>query len=66
MHISRFFEQKEHHVVRREMKMPANKIAGKDNEMTISRQRPPETERYLLQVDRQTKGSYKTAEAPNR
>jgi hypothetical protein len=54
---------KEYHVADREMKKPA-KIISKDVEeenvrMPSQRQRP-ESGRYLLQVDRQTKSSFKT------
>jgi hypothetical protein len=48
----------------REFRMPTKKIA--DTEQTREErphQRQPETERYLLQVDRQTKRSFKTPEA---
>ncbi len=44
------------------------KMAGKDNsdkkaEELFSQRKRPESGRYLLQVDKQTKGSYKTPEA---
>jgi hypothetical protein len=49
----------------RQMKMPARNASEKDQaaDETFSQQKRPERGRYLLQVDRQTKGSYTTAEA---
>ena len=49
----------------RQMKMPAKKVSEGDQaaEDAFSQQKRPERGRYLLQVDRQTKGSYTTAEA---
>jgi hypothetical protein len=44
----------------RRMKMP-DKIATEPEEKFSQRKRP-EAERFVLQVDRQTKGSYPTAE----
>jgi formylglycine-generating enzyme required for sulfatase activity len=49
----------------RQMKMPvkddAEKSRGADD--AFSQRKRPELGRYLLQVDRQTKGSYTTSEA---
>jgi hypothetical protein len=49
----------------RQMKMPAKNDSEKDNaaDDVFSQQKRPERGRYLLQVDRQTKGSYTTVEA---
>ena len=47
----------------RQIKMPAKDDADKEHEEVFSQRKRPETGRYLLQVDRQTKGSYKTLEA---
>jgi hypothetical protein len=43
--------------------MPVKKDAEKDAEDVPSQRKQPEIGRYLLEVDRQTKGSYKTSEA---
>ena len=43
--------------------MPLKKDAEKDAEDVSSQRKQPEIGRYLLEVDRQTKGSYKTSEA---
>jgi predicted alternative tryptophan synthase beta-subunit len=48
----------------RQMKMPVkNDHAEQEVEVIPSQSKQPERGRYLLQVDRQTKGSYATAEA---
>jgi hypothetical protein len=47
----------------RQIKMPVKDESEKDIEETPSQRKRPESGRYLLQVDRQTKGSYPTAEA---
>jgi formylglycine-generating enzyme required for sulfatase activity len=48
----------------RQIKMPVKNAAYKEAEEEVFTQRQrPESGRYLLQVDRQTKGSYKTSEA---
>ena len=49
----------------RQMKMPVKDDAEKLPEVddVFSQRRRPERGRYLLQVDRQTKGSYTTSEA---
>ena len=48
----------------RQIKMPVKNAADKETEEEVFTQRQrPESGRYLLQVDRQTKGSYKTPEA---
>ncbi|MFY9894979.1 MAG: hypothetical protein WAK63_12705 [Xanthobacteraceae bacterium] len=46
----------------RQIKMPVKDSSETEEEAPSQRKRP-ETGRYLLQVDRQTKGSYKTSEA---
>jgi hypothetical protein len=46
----------------RQIKMPAKNGSEIDVEEAPSQRKRPETGRYLLQVDRQTKGSYKTSE----
>ena len=47
----------------RQIKMPVKKDAEKEAEDLSAQSKRPEIGRYLLQVDRQTKGSYKTSEA---
>ena len=47
----------------RQIKMPVKDDTDKDADEAPSQRKRPETGRYLLQVDRQTKGSYQTAEA---
>ena len=47
----------------RQMKMRVRDDTGKEAEELFSQSKRPESGRYLLQVDRQTKGSYKTSEA---
>ena len=47
----------------RQIKMPVKDGSDKDVEEAPSQRKRPESGRYLLQVDRQTKGSYPTAEA---
>ena len=47
----------------RQIKMPVKDDSDKDVDEAPSQRKRPETGRYLLQVDRQTKGSYQTAEA---
>lgn len=50
----------------RQMKMPEKKLpenAESEPEDFFSQRKRPELGRYLLQVDRQTKGSYQTAES---
>jgi hypothetical protein len=49
----------------RQMKMPEKKLpesTDSESESFHSQRKRPELGRYLLQVDRQTKGSYQTAE----
>jgi hypothetical protein len=45
-----------------EMKMPAKTESDAEPEEHFSQRKRPELGRFLLQVDRQTKGSYPTAE----
>jgi hypothetical protein len=47
----------------RQIKMPVKDASETEVEEAPSQRKRPETGRYLLQVDRQTKGSYKTSEA---
>jgi hypothetical protein len=47
----------------RQIKMPVKDESDKDVDEVPSQRKRPERGRYLLQVDRQTKGSYQTAEA---
>ncbi len=47
----------------RQIKMPVKDDSEKEVDVVISQRKRPETGRYWLQVDRQTKGSYTTAEA---
>jgi hypothetical protein len=47
----------------RQIKMPAKDDSEKEVEVVFSQAKRPERGRYLLQVDRQTKGSYMTLEA---
>jgi hypothetical protein len=54
---------KEIHMAPRQMKMPEKaEKADAEPEEHFSQRKRPELGRYLLQVDRQTKGSYPTAE----
>jgi len=50
-------------VAPRQIKMPAKENSDKEAEEVVSQRRRPESGRYFLQVDKQTKGSYKTSEA---
>src|ERR1700757_1607736 len=54
---------KETRMAPRQMKMPAKGDTAKEAEEVFSQRKRPESGRYLLQVDRQTKGSYKSSEA---
>src|SRR3984957_17163671 len=47
----------------RQIKMPVKDESEKDVDDVFSQRKRPESGRYLLQVDRQTKGSYTTPEA---
>ena len=47
----------------RQIKMPVKDSSDTEVDEAPSQRKRPETGRYLLQVDRQTKGSYKTSEA---
>lgn len=47
----------------RQIKMPVKDDSASEMEEAFSQSKRPERGRYLLQVDRQTKGSYTTAEA---
>jgi hypothetical protein len=46
----------------RQMKMPVKDDADKEAEEAFSQRKRPDSGRYLLQVDRQTKSSYKTSQ----
>jgi hypothetical protein len=50
-------------VASRQIKMPVKVDTDTEAEEIVSQRKRPESGRYLLQVDRQTKGSYKTSEA---
>jgi hypothetical protein len=50
-------------MVSHQIKMPVKDASDKDVDEAPSQRKQPERGRYLLQVDRQTKGSYTTAEA---
>ena len=47
----------------RQIKMPGKDNSDKEAEEVFFQRKRPESGRYLLQVDKQTKGSYKTPEA---
>ena len=47
----------------RPMKMPAKKNSDDETPEVVSQRLKPEKGRYLLQVDRQTKGSFQDMEA---
>jgi hypothetical protein len=47
----------------RQIKMPVKASSEQEGEEVISQRKRPERGRFLLQVDRQTKGSYTTFEA---
>lgn len=47
----------------RQIKMPSKDNSDREAEEVFPQRKRPESGRYLLQVDKQTKGSYKTAEA---
>jgi hypothetical protein len=59
----RTFPTKEQRMAPRQIKMPVKDDSEKEVEEVFSQRKRPESGRYLLQVDRQTKGSYKTSEA---
>jgi hypothetical protein len=46
----------------RQIKMPVKPKPEEETEEVFSQRKRPERGRYLLQVDRQTKGSYQTSE----
>ena len=56
-------QQEEKRVTPRQIKMPGKSNSDKEAEEVFSQRKRPESGRYLLQVDKQTKGSYKTPEA---
>ena len=47
----------------RQMNMPVKDNSEQEPEEVLSQRKRPERGRFLLQVDRQTKGSYTTSEA---
>jgi hypothetical protein len=59
----RFSPTKEQRMASRQIKMPVKDESSTDVDEAPSQRKRPESGRYLLQVDRQTKGSYQTAEA---
>src|SRR5579863_2778924 len=54
--------KKEQRMATRQMKMPVKDNSEQEVDEVFSQSKRPERGRYLLQVDRQTKGSYTTAE----
>jgi len=62
-HVRTSPNKKEKQVAPRQIKMPVKDNSDKEAEEVFSQRKRPESGRYLLQVDRQTKGSYKTSEA---
>jgi hypothetical protein len=54
--------QKEQRMATRQIKMPVKDNSEQEAEEVFSQRKRPERGRYLLQVDRQTKGSYTTSE----
>src|SRR5690242_16741773 len=54
---------KDYDMASRQIKMPAKDDTEKEVAVVFSQDKRPERGRYLLQVDRQTKGSYTTLEA---
>jgi hypothetical protein len=54
--------KKERRMATRQMKMPVKDNSEREVEEVFSQRKRPERGQYLLQVDRQTKGSYTTAE----
>ena len=56
--------QRERVLPQRQFRMPIKKVANAEQtETERPQQRQPDTERHLLQIDRQTKRSFKTPEA---
>ena len=56
--------QKEWVVPQRHSRMPAKKVVKPEQTEEVRlQQQQPDTERYQLQIDRQTKRSFKTSEA---
>jgi hypothetical protein len=55
--------KKEEQMATRQMKMPVKDSSEQEPEEMLSQSKRPERGRFLLQVDRQTKGSYTTSEA---
>jgi hypothetical protein len=61
---AQMLSQREWVLPQRHFRMPIKKVANSEQwEEERPQQRQPDTERYLLQIDRQTKGSFKTPEA---
>jgi hypothetical protein len=54
--------KKEQRMATRQIKMPVRDNSEPEVEEVFSQRKRPERGRYLLQVDRQTKGSYTTSE----
>jgi len=55
--------KEEQRMAPRQMKMPVKDNSEQEPEEMLSQRKRPERGRFLLQVDRQTKGSYTTSEA---
>jgi hypothetical protein len=61
---ARMLSQRERVLPQRQFRMPIKKVANAEQtEEERPQQRQPDTDRYLLQIDRQTKRSFKTPEA---
>jgi hypothetical protein len=58
-----FANKMEQRMATRQIKMPRKDGSENETDDAPSQRQRPESGRYLLQVDRQTKGSYPTAEA---
>ena len=56
-------KKREKQLAPRQTKMPSKDNSEKEAEEAFFQRKRPESGRYLLRVDKQTKGSYKTPEA---
>ena len=56
-------QEKEKQVTPRQIKMPGKGHSDEEVEEVFSQRKRPHSGRFLLQVDKQTKGFYKTPEA---
>jgi len=64
-HIRASFPTKEYGMASRQIKMPVKDDSESDMEEAFSQRKRPERSRFLLQVDRQTKGSYTWSDEQN-